>query len=162
VSVPICETGFEVRPSRKRADAAEILAGSRIDDDSHSQQSLDHDDGVVGPAAEALRTREQGHQGRIVLRPELHGAPGKVVKSFEVLPSRRIEGKLAAFLPGAAIRFRSGVLTGNSEEDEKQERNVKKRHVCGLHANLTRMTPQTRTRRSSPKLSSLAHASKST
>ena len=82
---------------------AEVVARRRVGDDTHRRQALQHHERVARPPAQALRSRQQRHQRRIVLRPRLQRPPRQVMERVVVLARRGVERQLAALLPPFAV-----------------------------------------------------------
>ena len=81
--------GFEFRPGGERPHAGEVIARRGVGHDTHRRYPLQHHERVARPSAQALRSRHQRHQRRIVLRAGLQRAPREVVKRVVVLRARR-------------------------------------------------------------------------
>ena len=95
---------FHIGPLRQPAHRRELLLAGRIGRDAAIGQAQQHDQRIVRAPAQALRAREQVHQGCILLRPLLDGTPGEIVKGFVLTLCRRFEGELVAFTPVTTVR----------------------------------------------------------
>jgi hypothetical protein len=75
-------------------------------------QTAEHDERIAGPAAQALRPREQIHELGIVRTPLLRGAPGQVMEGLEIAPAGSLDRSLAACTS-------VGALSGLGEREEQ-------------------------------------------
>jgi hypothetical protein len=82
------------------------------------RQTLQHDQRVTRPAAQALRAGEHVHDRRVILRSRLHGAPREIVKAFVVLSLCSLECELTALVPLLAIAAWLSILKRESDDDE--------------------------------------------
>ena len=94
---------LELRPAGQCTHALEIVARRGVGRHAKPRQAIEHDEGIAGPSAQALRPRQHPHEIRIVARPLLHGSPRQIVKRLIVVSIGRLERLLTALLPGAAL-----------------------------------------------------------
>jgi hypothetical protein len=96
----------QVRPGGQCPHAPKVVVRGSVRLRTHLCETLEHHESIARPATQALRSREQIQERRLVLGPRLHRTPGKVMERLVVLRClvRIPGGKRAAFLAIEAVR----------------------------------------------------------
>ena len=85
------DKGRYFRPTRQLSGECEVVVVGDIRGHAHLGQALEHDQRVVGAAAQRLSPSEEKHQGRILRRTGLYGSPCQIMECFVIAASGRRE-----------------------------------------------------------------------